>query len=56
MAFYNAVFYAADHGYFKIRCRGYSKRDYEPFSGYPTVEEAAEKYSDNADFIGIEWL
>lgn len=56
MAFYNAVFYAEDQGYFKVVCCGYSKREYQPFSKYPTVEEAAEKYSDNADFIGIEWL
>lgn len=56
MAFYNAVFYSEDQGYFKVVCRGYSNSEYQPFSKYPTVEEAAEKYSDNADFIGIEWL
>lgn len=56
MAFYNAVFYSEDRGYFEVVCRGYSKREYEPFCGYPTVEDAAEKYSVNADFIGIKWL
>lgn len=56
MTFYNAVFYAEGHGYYKIVCRGYSKREHEPFCGYPTVEEAVEQYSSNADFIGIEWI
>lgn len=42
MAFYNAVFYSEDQGYFKVVCRGYSKREYQPFSKHPTVEEAAE--------------
>jgi hypothetical protein len=56
MTFYNAVFYEEGHGYYKIVCRGYSKREHEPFCGYPTVEEAVEQYSSNADFIGIEWI
>lgn len=56
MTFYNAVFCAEGHGYYKIVCRGYSKREHEPFCVYPTVEEAVEQYSSNADFIGIEWI
>lgn len=53
---YNAVFYSEDTGYIKIVCLGYSKREHQPFSVYPTVEEAKEQYSDNMEYIGIELL
>ena len=53
---YNAVFYSEDTGYVKIVCLGYSKQEHQPFSGYSTVEEAKEQYSDKMEFIGIEWL
>lgn len=43
MAFYNAVFYSEDQGYFKVVCRGYSKREYQPFSKHPTVLKKRQK-------------
>ena len=50
---YEAVFADPTNGKFVVVCRGFFKWEKQPGYVFPTVEEAIEELSSNAEFLGL---